>query len=184
MFEIGVDFVLELVARTSRTGRQWIATLDHEIWNHTVKAESIEEAAILGFFLDGVQPLLGAFGESRKIGNGVRGVLVVQAQQDFPPRGRHAGVQTIWKLACRHAEQRPSNGRDQEEEEKFSKENGHPESEAKWLDEVEIHIILGRLSRYRSCLQVTSFLSGGFAIEPGSARESFEVRGAGCYRSM
>ena len=95
MFEIRVNLILKTVPRTSASGSQRIAPLDHEICNHPVKAKTVIKACFLGFPGNRIFPGFGCFGQSHKIGHCLGDSLVIKLKQNFASGSFQFGIKSI-----------------------------------------------------------------------------------------
>ena len=90
------EFIGKAVPRAARAGAGGVAALDHEIFDHAVEAEAVVVALPFVVFADeGV----GALGQGDEIGHGNRGLVVLQAKDDFALAGAHGCVQPVAQVA-------------------------------------------------------------------------------------
>ena len=81
--ELGVELVLEPVAGAARTLPERVAALDHEVRDDAVEHRPVVVGdALLGLAGARVDPLLGAGGEADEVLHGLRGALLLEADDD------------------------------------------------------------------------------------------------------
>src|SRR5262249_49419921 len=80
--QLRVEFVLELVARSSRALSERVATLNHEAVDDSVEDRAVVERRLHFLTAARIGPLLGAVRQAGEVGDGFRSLLFEQLNVD------------------------------------------------------------------------------------------------------
>ena len=88
--QVGIEFIVEGVARIAHPRACRVAALNHEIRNHAMKGGAVVITLVmLDFFRRWVNPVLCALGQPDEVGDSVRRLLLVELASDAAHRGVH-----------------------------------------------------------------------------------------------
>src|SRR5580692_2162597 len=82
MTKAGVKFVGKVVARAAAAVALRTSALNHKVRNHAVKDQAVVIRTLFFLSADGVLEFLGAFSETNKVFNGLRGLFFKQSAND------------------------------------------------------------------------------------------------------